>query len=197
MAYAGQRLEHPVTKERFTFVRTAADTGGALLEIDAVCAPGATPAAPHIHPLQDETFTLHAGRVRLELADEVRELVPGETLTVPMGVAHTWSAVGDEDAHMTVRFDPALSTEAFFEEFFGLAQAGKVNAKGMPSLLRVMVLLDDHRGTLYLASAPVAVQRVLARLLAPIGRLLGYGNEAGRASAATGDVEIATPAPSP
>src|SRR3712207_8411943 len=39
VAYAGQTLENPVTGERITFRKTAADTNGEYVEIDLALAP--------------------------------------------------------------------------------------------------------------------------------------------------------------
>src|SRR4051794_20346666 len=41
MAYTGQVIENPVSGERITFKRTAADTGGELLSIQLELSPGA------------------------------------------------------------------------------------------------------------------------------------------------------------
>ncbi len=47
--------------------------------------------------------------------------------------ATKWAAGFEErDAHVVVRLTPALRSEEFFETFCGLAQAGKLNEKGMP-----------------------------------------------------------------
>src|SRR3954468_1752186 len=67
MAYAGQTIENPVSGERITFIRTAADTDGELLEIELELSPdGAVPGA-HVHPEQEERFEV---QVRPALAME-------------------------------------------------------------------------------------------------------------------------------
>jgi hypothetical protein len=47
----------------------------------------------------------------------------------------------------------------------------------MPSLLRIAVMLTDHPDTAWLAKPPVALQRALFAVLAPIGRALGHSRE--------------------
>ena len=42
MAYAGQTLHNPVSGEQIDFLRTAADTDGALLEFEVSSRPTAT-----------------------------------------------------------------------------------------------------------------------------------------------------------
>ena len=39
MAYAGQTLDNPVSGEKLTFIQTAADTDGELLEIELELSP--------------------------------------------------------------------------------------------------------------------------------------------------------------
>lgn len=172
MATAGQTITHPTTGEQITFVRTAADTDGAALEMAFVVAPGGAPAAPHVHPRQRERFVVHAGRARVRVGDEERLLGPGDEAEVPAGITHTWSAAGPDDLEMHVTLEPAMSSEGFFEDFFALAEAGLVNEAGMPSLPRVAKLLTDHPDTMYLAKPPVPVQKALCALLAPWGRRL-------------------------
>src|SRR5262245_61625237 len=123
MARPGQTLSHPKTGERATFLRTTADTGGELCELELTAAPGTKPAAAHIHPTQTERFTVHAGRVRVRLGRDQREHSAGETVVIPPGTPHTWAAVGDEQLRLTATIEPALNAENFFEDFFALAEA--------------------------------------------------------------------------
>ena len=56
MAYTGQIVDNPVSGERIIFRRTAADTGGELLEIDLELAPDGHVPGKHVHPVQEERF---------------------------------------------------------------------------------------------------------------------------------------------
>jgi hypothetical protein len=56
---------------------------------------------------------------------------------------------------------------------FGLARDGKVNRKGLPSLLQSAVTLHEFRDVVVMASPPPWVQRLLSAALAPVGRLAG------------------------
>ena len=44
MARAGETIENPVSGERFTFLRTARDTGGQFLELELAVRPGGSQA---------------------------------------------------------------------------------------------------------------------------------------------------------
>jgi len=53
MAFSGQTIDNPVSGERITFIQTAADTAGELLEFELeLSADGRVPGA-HIHPQQE------------------------------------------------------------------------------------------------------------------------------------------------
>jgi quercetin dioxygenase-like cupin family protein len=175
MAVRGQTMSHPQTGERVTFGRTAAETGGRFCELELFATPGTAPAAAHVHPSQRERFTIRAGSVRVRLGRDERDHGAGEEVVIPPGTPHTWTAVGEEELHLTVTIDPALNAEGFFEDFFALAEAGKTNHAGVPTPLRLAVLLADNAGFLYLEKPPVRVQKLLIALLAPLGRALGYG----------------------
>ena len=175
MAKAGDILEHPVTGERIIFRKTAEDTNGELLQADLMVQPHGFVAAEHIHPLQEEHFEIVTGNLVFRINGTEREAHAGETITVPPGVPHAWWNAGDHEGHVLVGLRPALRTEEFFETFFGLAQAGKVDKKtGLPNLLVLALMMREFEQEIYLARPPVAVQKVLFSVLGSIGRLRGY-----------------------
>ena len=192
MPHSGQTINNPITGESITFVRTSSQTDGKLVELAFSVTPGGAPPAPHVHPRQVETFAVHEGRCRVHINGVERELAAGEVATVPRGVSHTWTAVSD--LRMTVTLEPALRADGFFEELFALANAGCVNDKGLPTPLHFAVLLDDYRDLIYLAAAPVRLQKATMAILAKIGRALGRGAKAlPDPTAAAGTVSPSTP----
>ena len=50
MVHAGDILANPATGQTLRFLRTSADTGGALLEIESTWAPGGAEPPEHFHP---------------------------------------------------------------------------------------------------------------------------------------------------
>ena len=54
MAREGDVLENPTTGDRLVFLRTAAETGGELLEYELEFVPRGFAARDHLHPLQSE-----------------------------------------------------------------------------------------------------------------------------------------------
>ena len=177
MVQAGDALQNPVSGQHLIIRNTAQDTGGELLEVEAVYTKP-TPSRPpvHYHPRQEERFEVLDGRLNVLVGGQERTLGEGEVLTVAPGVPHAmWAA--EAGARVNWQTRPALKTEAFFETLWGLAKDGKVNDKGVPNLLRVALIAREYEDEFRLASPPWAVQRLLFGSLAPVGRLLGYRAE--------------------
>lgn len=173
MAHRGQVIENAALKERITFLTTARDSGGEVLVFDDVVGPGNPGPPKHYHPRQDEWFEVRRGRVRVLLGAEERELGPGERVFVPRGVAHTFRVVGDEEASLLTEFRPAGDVEGWLESVFALAREGKVRADGAPKPLAIAPIAHAHLDDFVFAGPPVALQRLLLALVAPVARLLG------------------------
>lgn len=175
MAKAGDILEHPVTGEKVIFRKTAKDTGGELMQGDVIMRPHGFVAAEHIHPLQEERFEVISGSVKFRVNGVERVVQAGEITVVPPRTPHVWWNDSDQEAHVLVDVRPALRFDEFFETFFGLAQAGKVDKKtGLPNLLVLALVMREFEKEIYLAQPPLAVQRIIFSLIALVGRLLGY-----------------------
>src|SRR5215218_10301979 len=111
MAYTGQTLENPVSGERITFLQTAADTDGELLEFELeLAADGHVPGA-HVHPEQEERFHVLDGTMRFRLGLRTIVAGPGETVVVPAGRVHKFANGGDAPARARVEVAPALDME--------------------------------------------------------------------------------------
>ena len=163
-----------MTGERITWIETAQSSDGKLLAFELHLRPGAAVAAEHRHLRQTEDFIVLDGAIRLEAAGNSRAVDPGQQVTVPTGVAHRWSNVGQHQARVRVELRPALDTETFFETFFGLARDGRTNARGIPGLLQIAVAFRDLRESCpQLVKPPPIMQRGVFAVLAPIGRLAG------------------------
>ena len=173
MARAGDVLTNPVTGQTLRFLRTTADTDGALLAIESTWARRGSEPPEHLHPRQAEHFTVLAGTLRVRIGGVVRDLRPGDTLDVPAGAPHAmWNPT---DAPASARWEtrPALGTERMFEALFGLAARGVVNARGVPGLLDLAVFVPRHWDEMRLVRPAPAVQRLLFAALGPVARLLG------------------------
>ena len=173
MAHSGKTIENPRTGQRLTFLRTARETGGELLEFEVAASTEGADLPDHVHPGQDERITVLSGSVRLRVGGTDGVLAAGEAVNVPAGVAHSW-ACAEADTRVRVAVTPAADAETFLETMYGLSRDGRTNAKGMPKPLQMMVLAHAHRREMAFAGPPLALQRALLGVLAPIGRLRGY-----------------------
>lgn len=116
MAHAGQELEGPGGL-RLRLVRTAAETRGELLEMEADYAGTGEMPPEHLHPRQVERFTVLSGSFRAVIDGEERRYGSGDTFEVPAGVPHRMGAEGPSRLRWEVR--PALRTAEFFETLYG------------------------------------------------------------------------------
>jgi quercetin dioxygenase-like cupin family protein len=173
MARSGERIQHPVTGERITFLETAADTAGERLRMDFRILPGGFVAAEHVHPYQEERLEIRSGVARFRLEGAGRTARPGEQVVVDPGTRHVWWNDSDDELRATVEFRPALRTESFFETFFAWAAEGRTNRKGLPSPLRFAVLAREYRDEVRLSIA-YPLQWLIATPAAGLGRALGY-----------------------
>lgn len=157
-----------------TFLERSADTGGEYVLIEIVEAPHAQGPPLHIHPQQAETFEVDEGRLNLEVDGEELILEEGESATVPSGKPHRYWNGSDEQVRATMELRPAGNFEMFLETAAALAQAGKVNAAGVPNILQTAVMLREYWDVFRLVGPPQWLQKSLFALLTPVGRMLGY-----------------------
>jgi quercetin dioxygenase-like cupin family protein len=179
MAHRGETIENPLTGERITFLKTTADTNGRSFEFEFVAPPGWS-VPEHIHPHQQERTEMVSGELSGRVAGEEFRLLPGEVRVVPSGVVHAWrNPSEEEEIRFSVEFSPALKMESDFETAWALARDGKATKAGLPkNPLQLVVFANEHKDEVFLTRPPIPVQKSLFAilgLLAPVGRLLGYG----------------------
>jgi len=162
----GQTLENPITGERFTFVHTAATTGGELLAFDFALRPGGAVPIPHVHPVQTERFEVVAGLMRFRVGLRALLAGPGDVVEVAPRVAHSFANAGPEEARLRVEVRPALAMEAMFAEVVALACAGRMTRRGLPR--NPLVLATLARRYDREAHAPVLGVALQRLLLAPL-----------------------------
>ena len=172
MAKSGDTIEIPATGERFVFLRTAAETGGEVLELEFHVNPGGFSAPPHVHWDVEERVKVVSGKVLVTIAGKESLLGVGESAVVPVRQGHAVAVAGDEPAVFIVEVAPARDFEELFETLFGLYRDGKINADGRGNLLQDAVLSSRHNS--FLDGPPVIAQRPVMAVLAATGRLFGF-----------------------
>jgi len=174
MIEAGDTLMNPVTKERMTFLKTAAETKGEYVLIELRAAPGAVVAAAHVHPNQTETFEVISGTLGAKIGRKTVEAKAEGVVVVEPQMAHKWWNAGEDELVFRCEVRPALQFEQLIETMFGLAADGKTNRKGMPNPMRLAVIANHHFEDVQLPVVPRWMQKAALALGAPIGRSLGF-----------------------
>src|SRR5512144_490721 len=95
---------------------TGADTGGELLVMEARYSGQGGPPPEHLHPSQDERFTVLEGSIHAVIGGVEHRYGPGETFEVPAGTPHRMASEGPARTRWEVR--PALRMAEFFERLY-------------------------------------------------------------------------------
>ncbi|MCA9918202.1 MAG: cupin domain-containing protein [Anaerolineales bacterium] len=174
MTRTNHTITNPAIGHRITFLQTAAQTSGALLQIEyGVAQPESKPAIPlHKHLKCEERFAVVHGKLGVELNNRQQHLDVDQSVTIPPGTPHTFWNAGDSELRFITEVRPPGDLQIYWETVFGLAQDGKVNTTGLPNLLQLAVvapLADSYDPRL-----PIPVTKALVAVLGGIGRLLGY-----------------------
>ena len=111
-AGAGDRLW--IVGDTMAFKATGATTGGQLVLLENLTAPGGGPP-PHIHTREDEFFYVLDGTFQIRIGDELHELEAGGFAFVPRGTVHNFRNAGHSPSRILVGFTPA-GMEGFFRE---------------------------------------------------------------------------------
>ena len=120
---------NPATGEWITFTATAADNGGQLVRFTWRSVPGGV-LTEHVHPHQEERFTILAGEAHFTLNGAELVAGPGETIVVPAGVPHSEGNPGPGEIQGVVELRPALHTKEWHEALAGLVADGKTTPRG-------------------------------------------------------------------
>ncbi len=176
MGKTGTTINNPVTGDRIIFLKTAADTNGALLEIEYIVTRcESEPHVPlHIHLVSEERFEVRKGKLGVIIGKEKSKKIlnVGESILIPPSTFHTFWNAGEEDLHFITEIKPPGQFQTYWETMFGLARDGKVNAQGFPNILQLMVLAQIADS--YTPDAPPTILKFVIAILGTIGRLLGY-----------------------
>jgi quercetin dioxygenase-like cupin family protein len=115
VAHAGQEMGSEAFRLRL--VKTAAETDGELLEMEAAYGGDGQLPPEHYHPSQVERFEVVEGAVRAIIDGVERRYAAGDTFEVPAGARHQMA--GDGPARLRWQVRPALRTAEFFERMLG------------------------------------------------------------------------------
>jgi quercetin dioxygenase-like cupin family protein len=132
----GERADFPGLGTRYMLRREDTDGQFALLEHTI---PPRTLAAPtHAHEHEDEFSYVLAGRVGVQIGDQVIEAGPGELVAKPRGVPHAFWNAGDEEARLLELISPPAFASYFAE------MAPVLSADGPPDVERLGAIQQKY-----------------------------------------------------
>jgi quercetin dioxygenase-like cupin family protein len=155
----------PVHRVRYAFQRD-----GENMIVDTWMEPGGGLPA-HMHPRQEERWSVVEGEVRFQLGKQKRVISPsdGEIVVAPY-TKHAIASVSDRVAHLRCYVVPALGLQDFLEGSAAAAREGLFMRGGIPRSLRgarwAANFLKRHRGETVMSFPPSFVQRAMIALLA-------------------------------
>ena len=103
-----------IVGDTMTFKATGESTGGSLVLLENLTAPGGGPP-PHIHTREDEFWYVLDGTFEIRIGDELYTLGPGGFAYAPRGTVHNFRNVADTPSRVLVGFTPG-GMERFFRE---------------------------------------------------------------------------------
>lgn len=178
------------TRDPFEMHKRAEETNGEYVRVEVTLHPIQTSAksttslahqpwivdgiGEHFHPTQEEYFKVVVGALHIVLDGKERTLTADEDITLPAHVPHLHWNPADQPARIQIEHRPARQSDALLETLYTLAQAGHTDENGIPGCLQSMVLQQAYADHAYGTDRPIIVQKALATLIAPIGRLAGY-----------------------
>ncbi|RPD39722.1 cupin domain-containing protein [Chitinophaga barathri] len=174
MAYANKTITNPVNGQTITFLQTAADTDGQLLEMQSRYKAGSKEPPLHYHPGQDEDFIIESGEMHVKINGQVKICKAGDTLHIPTNTPHAMWNAGPQPAQINWKVRPALNMEQFFEQITGLAADGKTNSAGRPPFLQTALTANYFSNVFRMSKPSFPVQKLIFSLVAPIAYLFGY-----------------------
>ena len=107
-------LRNPFTGQSIRFIEESDE----LLVMESSYEVGGAAAPAHLHPSQDERFTVLSGAVFTAVNGEERVLREGDVLEIPAGTPHVFGGHPDEPGTVRWEVRPPLRTRAFFEHLF-------------------------------------------------------------------------------
>ncbi|HUO69461.1 MAG TPA: SRPBCC family protein [Solirubrobacteraceae bacterium] len=170
MANLQEVLEMEQLGIRVEILRTGAETGGELFEMDVIGRPAGFFKQRHVHTTQVERIEVVSGAMKVAIDGEEHVLGEGQSIEIPPGTPHTQVPLGDGPGRIRIQVRPADRTEAFLRDLARLCRGGKVTRSGFPKPLAAAELILEHAEAGHASSPPLRVQRAIANLILGVAR---------------------------
>lgn len=156
----------PVHRASYSF-----QPDGENLIVDCWLEPGGG-LPEHLHPRQEERWSVVDGEVRFGLGPDKRVIGPGDgEMVVRPGTKHSLEAISDEEVHLRCHVIPARDLQSFLEDSAAAAREGLFMRGGIPRNLRgvrwAANFLRRHRADVVMSSPP---QFVVSAMISLFGR---------------------------
>jgi quercetin dioxygenase-like cupin family protein len=169
----GRIIVNPISGEQIVIRRTAAQTGGKVLDWELVLPPGGRVPSSHAHPEQEESFTMLAGELRLRIGGRRLTARPGDIVRIPPGTVHHFANAGQEVARVAVSTRPALDMEDLLATAAALAQNQQAAGRRWPRPIDLALFMRDFRREVRAPYLPAALIRAVLDPLAGLARRRG------------------------
>ena len=169
MPTAGTHTPAPEIRDPLSRVRYRMEPAGEDLVMEACIEPGGA-LLPHLHPEQEEVWTVLEGKVRFRLGRGERVIAPEDgEVHVGRGMVHSLTNLSDSEVRLHCVVTPALQRQSFLEEGAAAARDGLLTAQGFPRGLTgarfAAAFLRRYRREVVFVSPPRSFQLVLMALL--------------------------------
>jgi quercetin dioxygenase-like cupin family protein len=172
----GRIIDNPLSGERIVIRTSGAETDGQLLAFDLFLPPGGHVPARHVHPRQEEHFTVLDGRMRFQFGRRNIVLSKGETLQVPAGTAHWFGNPGPGLTHALVEVRPALRMQELLEASQRMSQRSHLPGTHLPSPSALARILLEFHSELSVPHVPPLVLRSFLTPLVWLSRVCDTGS---------------------
>lgn len=170
---AGEVYVNPASGERAVVVLGTDETAGKRLVVDLYLRPNGGMTGRHYHPQIYERFRVLMGELAYSLNGNESLAKVGETVDISPGTLHDfWNPSADE-ALVRVDVQPAERFVSLIKNGFSLAQDGKTDKTGKPSMLQIALMAREFDDVIRYDKGPRAAQKILFLLLTPIAKLKG------------------------
>lgn len=131
---------------RLEFTTTGEDSQGQLHEMRATYRPGSTLPIAHLHPNQNEHFSVLQGEMWCLVDGVETTLRAGDSIDIPAGSVHQMRNPGPESAVVTWQTRPALRTGEFHRQIAEARRTGDTAA--------VLAVVSEYADVFVLAAQP-------------------------------------------
>jgi quercetin dioxygenase-like cupin family protein len=166
MMRAARVIENPLSGERIVI----SEQRGDLLRWELFLAPGGRVPSAHVHPLQEERFTVVEGTMRFRLAGRRRIVPAGKTVVIPPATVHHFANHGPSTAHAIVETRPALRLAEMLRAAAVMAQEQHSRGDRFPRLDDLATFMDEFSDEVRAPYVPARMARAVLEGVAPLER---------------------------